>query len=203
MSILTDIDKNDPLQRFGRVKVEATSFTISEPYEAMTITPIIYTKASAEERLILEEQFDVIPFPVQTIKLERIFVDKIFATEFYYIRYKDSGSDIETNYAFDVAKHIYDLMILHEHPKIQALLVNPDWLKKLISFKREEETIRMGGIPSDLTIKSFSYLTELLLDKNFEVEYNRMQDIYVFQDENKVPLTEAVAVLEAIKTISE
>lgn len=203
LSIFTDMDKDDPLQRFGRVKVEATSFTISEPWEAMEITPIIYTKATDEEKYILEQEFDVVPFQLQTIKLERIFVDKLFATEFYYIRYKASSTDTEENFAFDVAKHIYDLMILYDHPKIQVLLSNSNCLKELISFKRAEEFIRKGGIPADLSIKDFSYTTELLLDKDFEIEYNRMQDIYVFQDADKLPLSKAITVLEIIKTIDE
>jgi predicted nucleotidyltransferase component of viral defense system len=201
LSILTEIDKYDPLQRFGRVKIEATSFTISEPWEMMEISPIIYSKATNEEKSILEKEFDVAPFQLQTIKLERIFVDKIFAAEFYYLRYKASNKDIAENYAFDVAKHIYDLMILYNHPKIQALLLNPHWLKELISFKRAEEVFRKGGIPANLNIKDFSYTTSLLLDKDFEAEYNQMQDIYVFQDVNKIPLSKAKTVLEVIKTI--
>lgn len=203
ISILTDMDKDDPLQRFGRVKVEATSFTISEPWETMEIAPIIYTKATDEEKYILETEFAVGLFGLQTIKLERIFVDKIFAAEFYYVRYKASSSATEANYAFDVAKHIYDLVILYNHPKIQALLENPHWLRELISFKRAEEALRKGGIPADLNIKDFSYPAELLLDKDFEAEYNRMQDIYVFQDGNKIPLSKATNVLEVIKSIEE
>lgn len=203
VSVLSDIDNNDPLQRFGRVKVEATSFTTSEPWEAMEITPIIYTKATDNEKDILEKEFDVVPFQLQTIKLERIFVDKLFAAEFYYIRYKASNADTEENYAFDVAKHIYDLMILYKHPKIIDLLTNSHWLKELVSLKREEEAIRKGGIQADLSIKDFSYTTTLLLDKDFEVEYNRMQDIYVFKDVDKIPLSEAKAVFEIIKAIDE
>lgn len=199
--IFSDIDNNDPLQRFGRVKVEATSFTTSEPWEAMEITPIIYTKATDEEREILEKEFDVVPFQLKTIKLERIFIDKLFAAEFYYIRCKNSNTDAEENYAFDVAKHIYDLMILYKHPKIIDLLSNPDLLKELVSLKREEEAIRKGGIQADLSIKDFSYTTILLHDKDFEVEYNRMQDIYVFKDVDKIPLSEAKAVFEIIKAI--
>ena len=45
---------------------------------------------------ILEKEFEVQPIELEIIKLERIFVDKLFAAEFYYIRKMYT----------DVAKHI-------------------------------------------------------------------------------------------------
>ena len=42
----------------------------------------------------MREQFEVMPFTIKTIRLERIFADKIFAAEFYY----------EREMYFDVAK---------------------------------------------------------------------------------------------------
>ena len=97
---LVSVDTADPLQQFGFVKVEGTSFTVSEPFSALEIEPIIYTLASQEQKEILQEQYEVGPFQINTIRLERIFADKIFAAEFYY----------ERAMYFDVAKHIYDVI---------------------------------------------------------------------------------------------
>lgn len=83
---LVGIDSDDPLQRFGYVKVEGTSFTVSEPFTPLEIEPILYTYATEEQRQILQAQYDVGPFRINTIRLERIFADKIFAAEFYYER---------------------------------------------------------------------------------------------------------------------
>ena len=80
---LVGIDTDDPLQRFGYVKVEGTSFTVSEPFTPLEIEPILYTYATEEQRNILRSQYDVVPFMINTIRLERIFADKIFAAEFY------------------------------------------------------------------------------------------------------------------------
>ena len=80
---LVGIDSDDPLQRFGYVKVEGTSFTVSEPFTPLEIEPILYTYATEEQRQILQAQYDVGPFRINTIRLERIFADKIFAAEFY------------------------------------------------------------------------------------------------------------------------
>ena len=38
---VVDYDRDDQLQRFGRMMIEATSFTISEPVDEMEITPLI------------------------------------------------------------------------------------------------------------------------------------------------------------------
>lgn len=201
-SIFSDLDMVDPLQRFGRVKIEATSFTVSEPSEPMSIAPIIYLKATDSERILLNNNFEVNPFDIRTIKLERIFVDKIFAAEFYYQRYKEAPAD-QRSYAFDVAKHIYDLMVLLTTKRIQRLLVAPEKLHQMIAFKRKEEAIRLGGIPPTLKINTFSYLDELPLDKNFESEYNRMQEVYVFQEKDRISLKGVQAVIRAIRMINE
>ena len=94
---------SDPLQRFSHVKVEATSFTVSEPFAPIMIAPIVYDRANNSQKDILRQQYDVAPFSINTILLGRIFVDKVFASEFYYQR---------SEY-FDVSKHIYDLSVMH------------------------------------------------------------------------------------------
>jgi hypothetical protein len=71
---LVDVDSADPLQRFGYVKVEGTSFTVSEPFSALMVEPILYTYASKEQKAILREQFDVEPFQINTIRLDAVIV---------------------------------------------------------------------------------------------------------------------------------
>ena len=80
---ITAFDADDVLQRFGKLKVEATSFTISEPVDSLEISAMLYNLATEEQKKILETVYDVKPFFIQTITLERIFVDKLFAAEAY------------------------------------------------------------------------------------------------------------------------
>ena len=140
-----------------------------------------------------------------TIKLERIFIDKIFAAEFYYRKLKDSTLDVEnrSNAAFDVAKHVYDLIVLFNSHKIKTLLSNAILLKELIEFKRQEEEVRVGGIEASLKINDFLYLDEIYEDTEFLTAYEKMQNIYVFNDKDKLPLDKALKVIEAIKAINE
>ena len=125
---ITAYDASDALQRFGKLKIEATSFTISEPVDSMVVCAMIYDLASDEQKQILEAQYEVRPFSIQTISMERIFVDKIFAAE-AYVR-KSS----ESHRAFEAAKHIYDLTVLREHKKIVQLLSDKEQMKLLLDI---------------------------------------------------------------------
>ncbi len=106
------LDETDLLQRFGRVKVEATSFTVSEPTTKIEIAPHLYELSNDTNKAILRDSYDVKPFEIATISLERIFIDKIFATQFYFER-KEYG---------DVSKHVYDITVLMGLEKIQKFL---------------------------------------------------------------------------------
>lgn len=63
-------DEADALQRFGNVKIEATSFTISKPIFDMQVDTMLYEYATDEQKQILREQYGVEPFIVKTITIE-------------------------------------------------------------------------------------------------------------------------------------
>ncbi|WP_353740067.1 nucleotidyl transferase AbiEii/AbiGii toxin family protein [Phosphitispora fastidiosa] len=92
----------------------------------MANSPLIYEQATEEQKQILGSVYDVCSFSIITIKLERIFVDKVFAAEFYYQRQE----------YFDVAKHLYDIAVLLQQKRVQAMLNNPKLLLQMISYKR-------------------------------------------------------------------
>ena len=167
-----DISK-DPLHRAG----EATSFTVSEPYKKYNVEPLIYKLANEGERKILKEQFGISDFDINIIKLERIFIDKIFAAEFYYIR----------NMYKDTSKHLYDITILAQTKEIKALLNNKEELEKLISYKRQEESIRKGGIGANIKIKDFTYLKQQFSEELLQ-EFENMQNKYVLNDKYKIEI---------------
>ena len=171
---VTLVDTEDALQRFGYVKVEATSFTVSEPTEPLEISPLLYSEATEAQRDILERRFEVRPFKIQTIKMERNLADKKLAAEFYYQR----------GMLFDTAKHLYDLATMLEQERIHRLLDNSEELIKMIAYKRKEENVRIG---SDLAQKPFSEFTLFQMgrdDPELRDAFMRMQQIYVFSDED-------------------
>ena len=188
---VVDIDSEDALQRFGRVKVEATSFTVSEPFEPMPIAPILFNMATDEQKKILTDTYEVGPFAIATIKLERIFVDKVFAAEFYFLR---------ESY-FDVAKHLYDLVVLLQNDKIKAMLLDKELLGKMIGFKRKEEQLRTGSELADKPINQFSYLQTGMNNAGLIREFARMQDIYVFSAEHIITKDELQKSIKALSVI--
>lgn len=177
----------DPLHRAGIIQVEATSFTVSEPYQKYKIEPLIYQLADEMERKILKEQFEISDFEINIIKLERMFIDKIFAAEFYYIRemYKDTS------------KHLYDITVLSQTEEIKNLLKDKEELEKLMSYKRQEEMIRIGGIDPNLKIKDFSYLKQNFSD-NLLKEFENMQNKYVLNDKYKLDINDVKSTLSRI-----
>ena len=170
------LDDLDTLQRFGRVKVEATNFTISEPTSKLTIAPHLYELASISQQKVLKEMYRVEPFEIETINLERIFIDKVFAAQFYFERKK----------YFDVAKHIYDISILLENEKIQMFLKDKEYIIEIVKLKRKEGINRKGGVLNNMKISDFPYLKELSNNTLFENELEEMQHIYVFNEKDKI-----------------
>lgn len=166
------VDEVDPLQRFRHVKVEATSFTVSEPFTELEVEPVLYTFASEDQRWIMRKNYGLMPFKIQTIKLERIFADKILAAEFYYDR----------ELYFDVAKHVYDVSIMLDLPSIRALLEDSAELLRMIGYKRLEETRRIGSDLADKPFRDYQIFHGIASNAFFETEFQKMQRNYVFND---------------------
>ena len=177
------------LFKSGKIQIEATSFTISKPVSTYTIEPLIYKYATKEERKILNEEYNISEFDIKIIKLERIFIDKIFATEFYF----------ERKMYEDVSKHLYDIAIMIKNNNIKKLLKNKLELNKLINYKRAEEKLRLGGISETKKIVDFDYMKSKF-NEDLENAFNKMQRIYVLDEESVITLNE---VKETIKILLE
>jgi predicted nucleotidyltransferase component of viral defense system len=189
---VTDYDKDDELQRFGKLKIEATSFTISEPVTHMFVAAMIYELATKEQRQILEDMYDVRPFSVQTITMERIFVDKLFAAEAYVRKSEIKGR------AFEAAKHIYDLAVMSKLPKIKELMANEEQMKHLLTIRMTEELDRLDGIPG-VTPSQFTFFEDVKNNQNVVSTYGTMQRQYVLRECDRIPYENALDALYGIK----
>ena len=187
----TDYDTEDALQRFGKLKIEATLFTISEPTMNMEVSAMIYELATLDQKKILREQYDVKPIQIQTITMERIFVDKLFAAE-AYVRKRDIKSK-----AFEAAKHIYDLAVMSKLPLISELVNNKDLLEKLLKIRMKEEINRHDGIPR-IAPNEFLFFNDVRDNYPIINAYEIMQRQYVLRDCDRIAYDE---MLEALKNI--
>ena len=190
---VTDFDKDDALQRFGRVMVEATSFTVSEPVEQLEIAPIIYQEATDEFQNILKASYDVTPFEIGTIRIERIFIDKLFASEAYTrtVREKEGR-------AFDVAKHMYDLCALADHPRIRGFLENEQDMAYMIGLRWREEEQRLDRLPQ-IPLRSFYFFHEAPAIPAIRAAYEKMQEQYVLNPKDRIPLEQAQTRLDILE----
>ena len=94
-------------------------------------------------------------------------------------------------------KHLDHDAFLQEAKEIKELLQNKEELEKLISYKRQEESIRKGGIDADIKIKDFTYLKQ---DFNEDLlkEFENMQNKYVLNDKYKIEISEVKNTLNEI-----
>ncbi len=189
---VTVFDENDALQRFGKLKVEATSFTISEPTENLEVSAMLYDLANEREKEILKTVYDVAPFSVQTITLERIFVDKLFAAEAYV---QKSAADSR---AFEAAKHIYDLAVIADHPKICMLLNSEEKLDYLLQIRLEEEKNRLDGIPG-VYPPDFILFGQIAENEAVRRAYETMQNQYVLRERDRIQFQEAIKMLAGLR----
>lgn len=170
----------DPLQRFGTVKVESTSFTISVPFETHVIYPLLYQQASSDEKSILESNFDTKGIQVTTLSLERIFIDKLFAAESSFLKRK----------YYDVSKHLYDIYQLFQLERIQQFCMNKPFVESILTIQRSEELNRHGGIDATQRFLDFEILREEKINKDITSSFDRMQDVYIFQPKDRINMKE-------------
>ncbi len=181
-------DEENALHKPGEIQIEVTSFTVSEPIEVYTIEPIICKYANKQEKDVLSKEFDIAPFEIKVQKLERIFIDKLFAAELYF----------EKQMYMDLSKHLYDLTILSKTKRIQDFFKNREEFEKIVKYKREEEIYRKGGVDKNIQIKDFGYFnTEY--NENLLKAFKLMQDKYIFKDEYRITIEYAQKVLNEIR----
>lgn len=188
----TAYDNTDALQRFGKLKIEATSFTISEPVDTLEISAMLYDLATDEQKQILESVYEVRPFDIQTITMERIFVDKLFAAE-AYVR----NSSVEHR-AFEAAKHIYDLAVLEKHPQIERLMADPAQMEHLLAIRLEEEAGRLDGIPGVAPME-FTFFHDAATNADVRKAYETMQNQYVLREQDSIEFDTACKALLIIE----
>lgn len=156
----------------------------------MRISALIYSEATPEQQKILEADFGIKPFIINTIQIERIFADKILAAEFYYTRGE----------LFDTAKHLFDLSVMMEMSRIKDLLTDSDNFVKMLNFKRTEELERKGSDLAEKPFSDFLLFNSLDKDNRLREAFGEMQRIYVFNESDMLRFSD---VLQRMQTLNE
>lgn len=183
--------ESDTLSRIGKVKIETTSFTTSAPITTYEIEPILYLYANSDFKEILRNDFNVFPFFIKCITIQRIFIDKIFAIEDYFLQNS-------SNRYIEMAKHMYDVLQLFCLPEIEELMNDKQELLKLIALKEEEQIRRNNAKTLDKKIHNFEYFS-CFVDVEIAKSFSNMEKIYIFQEEYKEPYDRIVNCFNKIK----
>jgi hypothetical protein len=122
--------------------------------------------------------------------MERIFVDKVFASEFYYQRQE----------YFDVSKHIYGLAVMARLDEVKRMLAAPAELTDMMAYKRREESARIGSDLSEKAVSDFVIFKGMNENKALRERYASMQDVYIFDDNDKMDFDDVAALLAEIET---
>lgn len=168
----------DILDRFGKIKIEADSFTISEPTESIEVSSLLYDFADKREKEILDTHFQSTPFQIESISLERMFVDKLFAAETYTNKLESDNRGLEAS------KHLYDIAVMSQLPRIQRFLSDETELGRIIGIRFNEETTRLGGIGGTQP-KDFRLFDNVKRNNKLNEEFKKMEEIYVIFDKYK------------------
>jgi len=143
--------------------------------------PLVYKHANQYQRQILYENYDVRPFNVKIISLERTFIDKLFAAQKYMIDLSEPKLAKPT----ELAKHLYDIAVLLREARIKVFLRNKDKVKRMEVIRRCEEERRAGGVPAHIRISDFALFTGDL-DKMIVAAFEDMQYKYVLENKYKI-----------------
>jgi len=173
---ITNVRPEDRLQRFGCVKIEATSFGVSEPFDDIEIESIVSQHANDDQKHVLRTRYDTHSFKIKTITLERIFADKIFAAELC----------LRHELYFDSAKHIYDLAVLFRQEQILLFVANQKEFLRIIKLKRKEEAAWRGSDLSNRPFNEFMLSGKISENINLKEAFESMQEIYIFNQKDRL-----------------
>ena len=100
-------------------------------------------------------------------------------------------------------KHVYDLTVLLDNEQIEAFLQDKKRVLEVIGYKRKEELNRKGGVAADMQIANFDYFRGLDGNKEFEIAFDEMQRIYVFNEQDKLSRETVSAAISKLREIMD
>ncbi len=118
----------------NRVKLEIGSTVRPDPYSKRIVKT--YIQEFLESRGFADDvdRFELIPVKINTLNIERTFIDKIMSVK----RHAICGT-LDRK-----VRHIYDVTKLYQMPEIQNFLNNKDELKRLVQLTKETDSFYIG-----------------------------------------------------------
>lgn len=144
-----------------------TIFSIrSFPYETKTATSIIYDYLHEMGLYEFINDYELLPFAVNTQSIDRTFIDKIFALCDYYLQGKTR----------ERSRHLYDIY------KLYPLISDLDTMRKLAKQTREARIDSPFCESANISIDINTLLKEIA-DKDFyRIDYKENTSVLLYED---------------------
>lgn len=159
--------------------VETAFFLRSYPIRRMEATSLIYEYLRQENRMDIISQFCLEPFELNVQKVERTFIDKLFAICDYYL----------DNKVVEHSRHVYDLYKLFDMLEIN------DSLKELYKLVRKERSEHSTCYSAQENVNIKDLLKKIVDKKIYKNDYETITLNLLYED---VSYNEAVNVLQKI-----
>jgi len=123
------------------VKLEIGSSVKPDPYGRKEVVSYIQQFLESSNNAGACDEFQLSKVPVQTLQIERTFLDKVFAVK----RHALCGT------LFEKVRHVYDVRRLFDLPEIQIFLKDTDSLRALVEKTKNTDSfyLEKRGISAD------------------------------------------------------
>ena len=183
-----------------RIKLEIGSTIRPDPYSKKTVKAYIHE--FLEDRGFVEDiaKFELCPVEVNTLNIERTFIDKIMSVK----RHAICGT-LDRK-----VRHIYDVVRLHQMPEIQAFLAETEELKRLVRLTKDTDSFYIGrrniSAEYDPTGPYNFPAWQSHFDSNIRSTYETLHQTLLYTDEKQdfdVALTTFQKISELLSAIDE
>ena len=183
-----------------RVKLEIGSTVRPDPYSKKTVKTYIHE--FLEDRGFVEDivKFELCPVEVNTLNIERTFIDKIMSVK----RHAICGT-LDRK-----VRHIYDVVRLYQMTEIQAFLAETEELKRLVRLTKDTDSFYIGrrniSAEYDPTGLYNFPAWQTHFDDNIRSTYETLHQTLLYTDEKQdfdVALTTFQKISELLSAIDE
>lgn len=148
------------------IQVEMTFYIKSYPHEVKPVNSLIGEWLIDTNNKEAAETFELLPFNICVQKLERTFVDKVFAICDYYERKEPNRN----------SRHIYDL-----HKIIEIIDLNDSSLFKLVSDVREDRKNNDRCVSAKEGYSINATLKKIIESGYFKSDYNEVTSLLLIK----------------------
>ena len=160
-----------------RIKLEIGSSVRPDPYDKRSLQTYIQEYLMKLERHDLVEKFGLEQVTINTLAIERTFLDKVMAVKRHAV----------CGHLTEKMRHVYDVTMLFPRDEIQDFLSNTQELKRLLQITKESDSfyLEKRNISGDYNpCATYDFPSwRAYLDENARDAYESLHETLLYTDE--------------------